>query len=93
MAAGYQALTGREGMGGGDIKLLAMVGAFIGWRGVLVTLMIGSLTGAVVGIALMIARGSIAPADSVGPFLALGAACGLFFGDTAINWYLGLALS
>ncbi len=94
VAAGYQALTGREGMGGGDIKLLAMVGAFIGWRGVLVTLMIGSLTGAVVGIALMIARGS----DSrlpipFGPFLALGAACGLFFGDTAINWYLGLALS
>jgi leader peptidase (prepilin peptidase) / N-methyltransferase len=94
VAAGYQALTGREGMGGGDIKLLAMVGAFIGWRGVLVTLMIGSLTGAVVGIVLMIARGS----DSrlpipFGPFLALGAACGLFFGDTAINWYLGLALS
>ena len=94
VAAGYQALTGREGMGGGDIKLLAMVGAFIGWRGVLVSLMIGSFSGAAVGIALMIARGT----DSrlpipFGPFLALGAACGLFFGDAAINWYLGLALS
>jgi len=93
VAAGYEALTGREGMGGGDIKLLAMVGAFIGWRGVIVTLMIGSFTGAAVGLALMIARG----ADSrlpipFGPFLAFGAACGLFFGDSAVNWYLGLAL-
>src|ERR1043166_911485 len=82
VAVGYHAVTGREGMGGGDIKLLAMIGAFLGWRGVLVTLVIGSLTGAVSGLTLIITRG----ADSrvpipFGPFLALGAVCALFFGD------------
>jgi len=93
VAAGYQLLTGREGMGGGDIKLLAMIGAFLGWRGVLVTLVLGSFTGAVIGIGLMAVRG----ADSrvpipFGPFLALGALCALFFGDALIHWYLHFAI-
>lgn len=93
VAAGYQLLTGREGMGGGDIKLLAMIGAFLGWRGVLVTLVLGSFTGALIGIGLMAARG----ADSrvpipFGPFLALGALCALFFGDALIQWYLHFAM-
>jgi leader peptidase (prepilin peptidase)/N-methyltransferase len=92
VAAGYYALTGREGMGGGDIKLLAMVGAFLGWRAVLVTLVLGSFTGAVVGLAAIIARG----ADSrmpipFGPFLALGAVCALFFGHQIVDWYLRIA--
>ena len=89
VAVGYHAWTGREGMGGGDIKLLAMIGAFLGWRGVLVTLILGSFSGAVIGIVLMVARGT----DSrlpipFGPFLAVGAACALFFGDALIHWYL-----
>jgi leader peptidase (prepilin peptidase)/N-methyltransferase len=89
VAVGYHVWTGREGMGGGDIKLLAMIGAFLGWRGVLVTLILGSFSGAVIGIALILARG----ADSrlpipFGPFLALGAVCALFFGDSLIRWYL-----
>ena len=89
VAVGYQAWTGREGMGGGDIKLLAMIGAFLGWRGVLVTLLLGSFSGAVTGITLILARG----ADTrlpipFGPFLALGAVCALFFGDALIHWYL-----
>ena len=93
VAFGYHALTGREGMGGGDIKLLAMIGAFLGWRGVLVTLILGSFSGAVVGVTLMIARG----ADTrlpipFGPFLALGSLCALFFGEQLIHWYLQLAL-
>ncbi len=93
VAFGYHALTGREGMGGGDIKLLAMIGAFVGWRGVLVTLVLGSFTGAVVGVTLMLARG----ADTrlpipFGPFLALGAVCALFFGEGLIQWYLHFAL-
>jgi len=93
VAAGYQLLTGREGMGGGDIKLLAMIGAFLGWRGVLVTLVLGSFGGAVIGLGLMALRG----ADSrvpipFGPFLALGALCALLFGDVLIQWYLHFAL-
>jgi leader peptidase (prepilin peptidase)/N-methyltransferase len=93
VAVGYHALTGREGMGGGDIKLLAMIGAFVGWRGVLVTLIIGSFTGAIVGTSLIVARrtGSRIPIP-FGPFLALGAVCALVFGDQLIEWYLHAAL-
>jgi leader peptidase (prepilin peptidase) / N-methyltransferase len=94
VAVAYRAWAGREGMGGGDIKLLAMIGAFLGWQGVLVTLILGSFTGAVIGIALIVARG----ADSrlpipFGPFLALGAVCTLFFGDALIHWYWQIGFS
>jgi leader peptidase (prepilin peptidase) / N-methyltransferase len=93
VAVGYHALTGREGMGGGDIKLLAMIGAFLGWTNALVTLVLGSLGGALIGIGLILVRG----ADSrvpipFGPFLALGALCALLFGDALLQWYLHLAL-
>jgi leader peptidase (prepilin peptidase) / N-methyltransferase len=94
VAVGYQMLTGREGMGGGDIKLLAMIGAFLGWQAVLVTLVLGSLSGALVGGALIFGRGADARVPiPFGPFLALGAVCALFFGDALVNWYLGLMFS
>jgi len=93
VAAGYHAWTGRDGMGGGDIKLLAMIGAFLGWRGVLVTLIIGSLTGALIGIALIAVRGGDTRVPiPFGPFLALGALCALFYGNALIYWYLHFAL-
>jgi len=89
----YHRLTGREGMGGGDIKLLAMIGAFLGWRAVPVTLLLGSLTGSVVGIGLMLLRGNGARVPiPFGPFLAAGAVCALFFGERLIAWYLGFAV-
>lgn len=93
VAAGYAALMKREGMGGGDIKLLAMIGAFLGWRGVLVTVILGSLSGAVVGVA-MIRLGGVDRSVPIpfGPFLALGAVCALFFGAALIDWYLAFAL-
>jgi leader peptidase (prepilin peptidase)/N-methyltransferase len=79
-------------MGGGDIKLLAMIGAFLGWQAVLVTLMIGSLTGSVIGMVLLLAqRGDRRTAIPFGPFLAVGAAAALFWGDALIRWYLGLS--
>ncbi len=92
VAVGYQALTGREGMGGGDIKLLAMIGAFLGWQGVLVTLIIGSFAGAAVGTALIVIQrtGARVPIP-FGPFLAVGAVCALLCGDQLIAWYLGIA--
>ena len=93
VAIGYHALTGREGMGGGDIKLLAMIGAFLGWKNALVTLVLGSLGGALVGIALILVRGDDSKVPiPFGPFLALGALCALFFGDPLVRWYLNLAV-
>jgi len=92
VASGYEWLTDREGMGGGDIKLLAMIGAFLGWQAVPVTLMIASLTGTVVGVGLMVVqRRDSRTAIPFGPFLALGATCALFWGDALIAWYIGAA--
>ena len=79
----------KEGMGGGDIKMMAMVGAFLGWKAVILTTFLGSLAGSVVGISLMIAKGrekgSLLP---FGPFLSVGAVISLFFGQEILRWYL-----
>jgi len=89
-AWGYQVATGREGMGGGDIKLLAMIGAFLGWRSIPFTMLVSSLTGSIVGITLMVwTRSDTKYAIPFGPFLALGAVAYLFWGDRVIAWYLG----
>lgn len=77
----YELITKREGMGGGDIKLLAMIGAFLGWQSLLFVLLVSSLTGAAVGITVMIVRGQdMKYAVPFGPFLSLGAIAYLFFG-------------
>lgn len=86
----YERLTGKAGMGGGDIKLLAMMGGFIGWQGVLFTIFFSSLTGSVIGIALMLARkGDMKMALPFGPFLAAGGAVYTLWGAWLIDWYLG----
>ena len=80
-----------EGMGGGDVKLKGMIGSFLGWKGALLTIMLGALSGSVIGLALIALRRH--EADKVipfGPFLALGAVVTLFFGYDIISWYLGL---
>ena len=84
-------LFGKEGMGGGDIKLLAMVGAFLGWKPALLTIMIGSLTGSIIGISL-IALHIIKRDDYIpfGPFLVLGALLSMFFAQPLLDWYQGL---
>lgn len=91
VAYGYQWLTGKEGMGGGDIKLLAMMGAFLGWRSVPFIIFSASLLGSVIGISLMVARGRDAKlAIPFGPFLAFGAILYIFYGNRIITWYLSL---
>lgn len=84
-------LFGKEGMGGGDIKLLAMIGAFLGWKPVLLTVMVGALVGSVIGLGLItlkvIRRDQYLP---FGPFLALGAVVSLLFYRELLTWYLGL---
>jgi leader peptidase (prepilin peptidase)/N-methyltransferase len=83
-------LFGKEGMGGGDIKLLAMIGAFLGWKSTVLTIMIGALAGAVVGIALILLN--IMRRDQYlpfGPFLVLGALISMFFQQELFAWYAG----
>jgi leader peptidase (prepilin peptidase) / N-methyltransferase len=75
----YRLIRGVEGMGLGDVKLLAMIGAFLGWRGVLLTLGLGSLLGAVVGLSLIALRRSRMDSElPFGTFLALAAGVALF---------------
>jgi len=89
VAWGYELITHREGMGGGDIKLLAMIGAFMGWKGVLFTIFVASLTGTLAGLALMLRReGGMKLAVPFGPFLAVGAIAYLFIGPETLGWYL-----
>ena len=89
VAWGYVRITGKEGMGGGDIKLLAMIGAFIGWKGVLLTIFMGSAIGTLVGLAAMLAeKKNMKMRIPFGPFLALGAVISIFFGQELIGWYL-----
>lgn len=87
----YHLLTGKEGMGGGDIKLLAMIGALTGWQGVFFTIFVSSATGTLVGLAEMIrTRKNMKLAIPFGPFLAFGAVIYIFFGRSLIRWYLNL---
>jgi leader peptidase (prepilin peptidase)/N-methyltransferase len=93
VAWAYALATGREGMGGGDIKLLAMIGAFLGWQGVLLSLLLASFIGSIVGVGIMITRGGDTKlAIPFGPFLAMGAMVSLFWGDAIIRWYLSTIL-
>lgn len=82
-------MFGKEGLGGGDIKLLAMIGAFLGWQSALLTLMLASVMGAVVGIGLLVCkvmeRGHYIP---FGPFLVFGALASLFFKADLVQWYI-----
>ena len=85
----YELVTKREGMGGGDIKLLAMIGAFLGWQSLLFVLLVSSLLGAVVGISVMMVKGQdMKYAVPFGPFLSFAAVAYIFFGDYAIRLFL-----
>ena len=74
-----------EAMGGGDIKMMAMVGAFVGWKGVLLTVFAGALLGTLIFVPLSLRKKRLVP---FGVFLALGAAVTFVAGDTIITWYL-----
>ncbi len=87
----YKILTGREGMGGGDVKLLAMIGAWMGWISLPFIVLISSLTGAVIGFAFIILSGKgLRFRIPFGPFLSLGALLYFFFGSELTNLYFRL---
>ncbi|MEN6483861.1 MAG: prepilin peptidase [Syntrophobacteraceae bacterium] len=89
IAALFQYLRKKEGMGMGDVKLLGMIGAFLGLPGVLLTIMVSSIVGTLAGLPVMWrSREGMSTRIPFGPFLAIGAICYLFWGPAFIQWYL-----
>jgi leader peptidase (prepilin peptidase)/N-methyltransferase len=91
IAEAYYRYSGQDGMGGGDIKMLAMVGAFLGWQQVLLTLVLASVAGALLGSVIIATRkGGMKFAVPFGTFLALGALTASLVGARLIDWYVSL---
>jgi len=89
----YKKVTGKDGMGGGDVKLLAMIGAWMGWRALPFIILLSSLSGIVIGGgALMMAGKGYRVRIPFGPFLSLGAIIYFFFGRQILIWYYHLFL-
>lgn len=85
----YTLITGKDGMGGGDIKLLGMMGTIVGWKGVIFTIFVSSMVGTCVGMILMLVKGkNMKFAIPFGPFLSVGAILYIFFGEKILHWYL-----
>lgn len=90
IAEGYYRVRHEEGLGMGDVKMLAMIGAFLGWQLTLVTLMMASFAGSLVGLGLIaLRRGNMKYALPFGTFLAMGAVLAATVGQTLLDWYLG----
>ena len=89
IAEAYYRLRGIEGLGMGDVKMLAMIGAVLGWPLMLLTLVFASFAGSVIGVGLMASgRGGMQAALPFGTFLALGALVAAVAGDPILSWYL-----
>ncbi len=83
------AVLSRGGMGGGDIKMMAMVGALTGWKGVLMTTFLGSLSGSIIGVGLMVLAGKGRKTRiPFGPFLSFGSAVSVLWGQELLSLYL-----
>jgi len=80
-----------EGMGFGDVKMMAMIGAFVGWKGVLLTLFLGSFVGSIVGlIVIVMSGGDMKTKLPFGTFLGMGAIATIYAGPPVLDWYTGL---
>jgi leader peptidase (prepilin peptidase)/N-methyltransferase len=85
----FKIVTGKEGMGYGDFKLLGAIGAWFGWQLLPAVILLSSVVGAVIGIGMIAFRGkSGGTAIPFGPFLALGGIAALFFGQQLAGFYL-----
>lgn len=93
IAIGASFLLGQEAMGAGDSKLMAMMGAWLGWQALLLAGFLACVVGSIAGLGAM-ALGWLARRQAMpfGPFLALGAVLSLFFGQTLISTYMSLFL-
>jgi leader peptidase (prepilin peptidase)/N-methyltransferase len=91
VAEGYFRLRGREGMGLGDVKMMAMAGAFLGVQRALLTILLGSLLGSLIGVAIIgVGRKGADFELPFGTFLGAGALLVVFFGTPALAWYRSL---
>ena len=89
----FEILMKKEGMGGGDIKLLAMIGAWLGWKAVPFVILVSSLTGLLLGGAsLVLSKQGIRSRIPFGPFLSLSALIYIFYGNEIINWYFSMMI-
>ena len=89
IAEAYYRVRGQEGLGMGDVKMLAMIGAFLGWPQMLVTLILASVAGSIVGVLLIATRrGDMKAALPFGTFLACGALVAAVAGDALLDWYI-----
>jgi leader peptidase (prepilin peptidase)/N-methyltransferase len=89
VAEAYLRLRGKEGLGMGDVKMLAMIGAFLGWQLMLLTLLFASVVGSVIGIGMMIARvGDTRYALPLGTFLAIASIVVTVVGEPFVTWYV-----
>lgn len=93
IAFSYKLFTGKDGMGGGDVKLLSMIGGFIGYKGVFFTIFASSFIGTIIGVTIIALKGKdMKYAVPFGPFLSLGALLYIFAGDFIINLYFSKIL-
>ena len=88
IAESYYRLRGIEGLGMGDVKMLAMIGAFLGWPLMLVTLVFASFAGSLLGVALIAGGRGMRAKLPFGTFLAVGAMAAAVVGDPLVTWYL-----
>ena len=90
VAEAYYRIRHEDGLGFGDVKMLGMIGAFLGWKLMLLTLFYGSVGGSIIGLALMVSgRGDMKYKLPFGTFLALGAGAAMIVGPPFLHWYLG----
>jgi leader peptidase (prepilin peptidase)/N-methyltransferase len=88
----FEKMTGREGMGMGDVKMLAMIGAWMGWKALPFIVLLSSLSGCLLGgTLLLVSRQGVRTKIPFGPFLSLGALIYLFFGNELVYWFNQLA--
>ena len=90
IAEAYYRVRKEEGLGLGDVKMLAMIGAFLGWKLMLVTLVLSSFMGSIIGLVVIaLKKGDMKYALPFGTFLAIGALISSVAGDAILGWYLG----
>ena len=93
IAEGFSRVRHKDGLGGGDIKLLAMIGAFLGWKGVAFTVLASSVLGIIIAIPVMLRSGrGLGSYLPYGPFLAMGAVSYIFWGELFYRWYFSTLL-